>query len=207
MSLLVAVICFVAFAWEIPFRGTPFLGDREHTRLAVVGDSISAGLLGPEKETTWPRQFEELFHIPVIDVSREGATAASAIKQAAQIPDDATLVLVEIGGNDLLGPTSPAKFATDLEALLAKLVMEGRQIVMLELPLPPLYNRFGQAQRELAHRYHVSLISKRDFAVVLAAGGATLDGLHLSDHGHRLMAEMIWRHLGSNLKPNDRNEE
>ncbi|MGE3313773.1 MAG: SGNH/GDSL hydrolase family protein [Planctomycetaceae bacterium] len=206
MSLAVAVNCFVAFAWEIPFRGTPLLGERQHSRIAVIGDSISAGLLGPEKETTWPRQFQERYHIPVINVSREGATAASALKQADLVNPDVTLVLVEIGGNDLLGSTTPAQFATDLERLLATLDLKGRQIVMLELPLPPLYNRFGQAQRELAHRYDVALISRRDFAEVLAAHDATLDGLHLSEQGHRLMAEMIWRHLGSNLTPDHRDQ-
>jgi acyl-CoA thioesterase I len=206
-SIAVGIIGFLMFAWEIKFRGTPHLGETRHSELVVIGDSISAGMLGPEKETTWPRRFEKSFHVPVMDLSREGATAKSALKQAANVPDTATLVLVEIGGNDILGPTSAADFAMHLEALLTTLVREGRQVVMLELPMPPLYNRFGQAQRELAARFDVALISKRDFAAVFATKGATLDGLHLSEEGHQQLADLIWRHLSWNLTPPDKDIE
>ena len=63
---------------------------------------------------------------------------------------------------------------------------------MLELPLPPLYNRFGAIQRRLARRYGVVLIPKRYFAAALSGEAATIDGLHLSPAGHRKMAAMIW---------------
>jgi acyl-CoA thioesterase-1 len=65
--------------------------------------------------------------------------------------------------------------------------------VMLELPLPPTFNRFGEIQRRLARRHNVVLIPKRYFASVLVGEEATLDGLHLSPSGHRKMAEMVWQ--------------
>jgi len=66
---------------------------------------------------------------------------------------------------------------------------------MLELPLPPLFNRFGEIQRRLARRYDVLLVPKRYFAGVLIGEQATLDGLHLSPAGHQKMADMIWARL------------
>ena len=63
---------------------------------------------------------------------------------------------------------------------------------MLELPLPPLYNRFGAVQRRLARRFGVVLVPKRYFANVLAGDESTLDGLHLSHIGHAKMSRMIW---------------
>jgi lysophospholipase L1-like esterase len=62
---------------------------------------------------------------------------------------------------------------------------------MLELPLPPLANRYGQVQRRLAREFGVTLIPKRHLAAILSAPGATVDGLHLSASGHARMARMV----------------
>jgi acyl-CoA thioesterase-1 len=74
-------------------------------------------------------------------------------------------------------------------------------VMMLELPLPPLYNRFGEIQRRLARRYEVVLIPKRYFASVLIGEEATLDGLHLSPAGHKKMAELVWERVSGFVKP------
>ena len=79
-----------------------------------------------------------------------------------------------------------------LEALLEAACAPGRHVVMLELPLPPLFNGFGLAQRRLAKKYGVQLVPKRYFGKVLCAPDATVDGLHLSHTGHALMAETLW---------------
>jgi acyl-CoA thioesterase-1 len=71
---------------------------------------------------------------------------------------------------------------------------------MLELPLPPFYNAYGRAQRELAARHRVALISKREFAAVVFSAGATLDRVHLSEAGHGLFADMVWGHVATLLR-------
>jgi lysophospholipase L1-like esterase len=70
---------------------------------------------------------------------------------------------------------------------------------MLELPLPPIYNGYGEIQRRLARKYGVPLVPKRFFAQVLAGSDSTVDGLHLGPAGHRKMANMIWHFVGSAL--------
>ena len=94
--------------------------------------------------------------------------------------------------NDLLGSTSAQKFGEDLDVLLGSVSKPGRTVLMFELPLPPLSNDFGRAQRALAAKYHVLLIPKRLFMSVLATDGATLDSIHLSPHGHAQMAALVW---------------
>jgi len=203
LTLLLFAATAFCLLWEGNYRRPPTLRGMQHERMAVIGDSISAGMLGGD-EPTWPRQFRETTGADLVDVSQEGATARGALRQAARIPEDVTLVVIEIGGNDVLGETSRAQFADDLAELLAALDRPNRELVMLELPLPPLYNSFGRAQRALAARHGAALISKRDFAAILFTEGATLDGLHLSERGHRLMAEMIRRRLGPALRTQPR---
>ncbi len=76
---------------------------------------------------------------------------------------------------------------------------------MIELPLPPFFNEFGRIQRNLARIYGVTLIPRRRLMEVLATKGATLDTIHLSEKGHQLMAEMVWRQIGQFLE-SDQNE-
>jgi biopolymer transport protein ExbD len=57
------------------------------------------------------------------------------------------MVLLEIGGNDMLGAASGERFAGDLEQLLRRVTGPGRVVVMMELPREPLKADVGRAQR------------------------------------------------------------
>jgi hypothetical protein len=71
---------------------------------------------------------------------------------------------------------------------------------MFELPLLPHRIAYGQIQRRLAAKYHISLIPKRYFIDVIGGADATSDGLHLSDAGMRRMAALVARVLSPVLK-------
>jgi acyl-CoA thioesterase-1 len=102
------------------------------------------------------------------------------------------VVLLEIGGNDLLGSTSDEEFAVGLESLLQTVCRPGLQVVMFELPLPPFRNAYGRIQRRLAGQYGVALIPKRVLADIITQPGATLDSIHLSPLGHQHLADLVW---------------
>lgn len=124
-----------------------------------------------------------------------GETARSALNRARTKPITSSLVLVEIGGNDLLGSTSSAGFARDLDALLDHVSAPGHQVIMFELPLPPFNHEYGRIQRTLARKHGVSLIPKRILLEILAAESSTLDTIHLSQAGHDRMARKVWQIL------------
>ncbi|HET6324406.1 MAG TPA: SGNH/GDSL hydrolase family protein, partial [Planctomycetaceae bacterium] len=196
--------CAAGAAWELSYRLPPHLADdARYDTLVVIGDSVSAGLIG-EGERTWPKQFRERYLDRVIDLSAQGATARSALRQAqslnGRVDGANAVVLIEIGGNDYFELVPPADFATDLDRLLTDLDRPGRQLLMMELPLPPFYNAYGRVQRELAAKHRVPLISKRDFARVVFTPDATRDTVHLSETGHGLFAELIWQHVGGLLQ-------
>jgi acyl-CoA thioesterase-1 len=113
-------------------------------------------------------------------------------------------VIVEIGGNDLLGSTTTTKFAADLEALLKHLQTADRQILMFELPLPPFFIEYGRIQRSLAARHNVALIPKRVLLSIIAGNGSTLDSIHLTQSGHQDMADSVWCVLQPAFEPGAR---
>ncbi len=174
--------------WQIPGVNLPI-----DLPIHVVGDSLSAGI---GNESPWCARLKLDGHHPVRNAAVAGATAATAMRQAESLPAEASLVMLEIGGNDLLNGTSSADFGRDLDALLTRLKNDNRMIVMFELPLPPGYNGYGLQQRRLAKQHECLLIPRLLLAQILCTPDCTCDGLHLSPKGHQMLADAVARILG-----------
>lgn len=197
--LVVAGCTLAALGDEISYQLPPRIQGGHFARLVVIGDSLSADDF-TEGGDPWPRLLARDHGIEVTNLAFSGAKAGSAAKRAAEEDMDDALVILEIGGNDLLGATSARQFDDDLDRLLQTVCRPTNSVLMLELPLPPLYNQFGAIQRRLARRPGVVLVPKRYFAGVLTGQEATLDHLHLSPEGHRKMEAMIWSLVSDHVR-------
>ncbi len=189
---LFVLFCLIIIFLELPRHFCKTIDVEKNKPIVVIGDSISAGL-GNQNEMTWPKQLSEQIGTPTINLSRAGATVNSAFeRQLTQVPAETGLVLLEIGGNDLLNRNDLGKFKNDSEALLRKLCASGHKVVWMELPLLPHYYPYGRIQRKLAGKYHIDLIPKSVLAGVFSAQGTTSDGMHLTAKGHELMAQKLY---------------
>ena len=198
LRVLVILVSIAAALMELPHHRLNALKGEQFQRAFLVGDSISAGVSG---ELTWPAMMAEGHDLDLVNLSRSGATTTTALEQVKKIPDGKALILLEIGGNALLSGVPSDEFAESLERLLHEVVTPGRRVVMFELPLPPLFAEHGEIQRALAAKFRIDLISKRVMGRILTGESNTIDGLHLSEKGHRLMEEAVWRVVGGLLKP------
>jgi len=181
-----AVLCGVVL--EYSHRRLPDIGGVVDNHLVVIGDSISAGLTS--QVVPWPHVMQQETGIPVQNLSRVGATAADGIAMAAHVTVDDRVVLVEIGGNDLIAGLPSDQFEESLDSILSRLASNQRTVVMMELPLFPYRIGYGRAQRRLASKYGVWLVPKRYFVQVISGSRATSDGLHLSVEGANRMASL-----------------
>jgi len=180
----IAAMVFEIFVFHSGHISVP-----EGRPLIVIGDSLSAGI-NDDEDIPWPTRLNKLTAAPVSNYAQAGATCRSALKQLDGLPQQC-VVIVEIGGNDLLSGRSSSDFRADLDALLTEVQTPDRDVVMFELPLPPLFNGYGYAQRALAAKHKVALIPRRLLASVLFSPDATLDSIHLSDQGHQRLAESV----------------
>jgi acyl-CoA thioesterase I len=185
-------------ALEFPHRRLPLITGVPSSRLVVIGDSISSGI--SQSVPPWPGILQEMTGIPVKNLAKPGATVWDGCTMAEKVSPEDHLVLVEIGGNDLISGTSSVEFERSLKLLLERLAMPGRTVVMFELPLLPDRISYGRIQRQLASEYGVWLIPKRYFAAVIGGAKATSDGLHLSQEGARQMALLVRTVLSPVLK-------
>ena len=175
---------------EIRYRLKPAIVMPSGARIYVIGDSMSAGIRDTERP--WPSILGDLTGFSVVNLARPAATTEGALNQAAAIPEGSCLVLVEIGGNDILGRTIAVEsFRHHLDALLKEIRRKGAAVVLFELPLPPFKDDFGRIQRSLAREHGAVLIPKTVMSSVLGIDGNTLDGIHLSAKGHEAIARAV----------------
>jgi acyl-CoA thioesterase-1 len=193
-GLTVGAWLFVAI-WEFSYHITPTVECGDSEPIVIFADSLTAGL-GEKEAETWPHLLKRTQGATIHDFSRMGATAASVLKKVKQMEVPPGVVILEIGGNDILGTTTAAAFEAALDECLARLRNSHSRIVMFELPLPPFYNTFGLVQRRLARKHGVALIPKRVLVGVLARSDATLDSIHLTQTGHDSLARIVWKTLG-----------
>jgi acyl-CoA thioesterase I len=196
VSLLALLV--VLPASEVLHRRKPMIVGFPSDHLVVIGDSISAGI--DPRTPAWPSVLQQETRVPAKNLAQPGAQVRDGLSMAEQVKPDDRVVLIEIGGNDLLGETSSEEFGRGLDSILLKLATPGRTVVMFELPLLPNKIAYGKIQRRLAAKYGVWLIPKRCLVDVLGGRDATTDGLHLTPAGARSMASLVAEMLSHVLK-------
>jgi len=187
--VLLAASSLLLCAIEAPYHTTPRIAVPDGAKLYVIGDSLSIG--ADTQKQNWPELLGERLGLEVANYSFGGAEVGSALHNARRVEEGCALVILEIGGNDLLSRTDTDRFACDLDEMLRIVSGPDHEVVMFELPLPPFHNQYGRVQRRLAKSHDAALIPKRYLARILATPEATIDGLHFSHEGHRMMADMI----------------
>ncbi|MBN1796550.1 MAG: SGNH/GDSL hydrolase family protein [Sedimentisphaerales bacterium] len=137
----------------------------------------------------------------MMNLSKADATVESAIKQTELLGNENAIVLLEIGGNNILGSTPIQFFEKSLQNLLENITTQNRIIIMFELPVLPWQVDYILIQRKLSKKYDAILIPRCYLVKVLAAKDATLDSIHLSPKGHQIMAETIWEIIRDSIPP------
>jgi len=190
-------VLIAAWAATAGFEGlhltTPSIrtGNYRSLRIAVVGDSLTSGLL-ETKAVRWPRLLSKRPGVEVAhDYAVEGATSKKAMAQAERIHGDVDVVIIAIGGNDILGRTTLAEFESDYDALLNEIRGSTRTLVGFELPLPPFHNSWGLVQRRIAAKHGVLLIPKWRLMWILSDPKNTVDSIHPTQAGQDALADLV----------------
>ena len=188
-AMFLTTSALVLTAIEFSQRRMPKITGSISDHLVVIGDSISSGI--DPRLQAWPLVLQQRCEVEVRNLARPGAQVSEGLLIARGLTSDDHLVLIEIGGNDLLMGVSSDEYGKSLDALLSRVAAPNRTVIMFELPLLPNKIAYGQTQRRLSAKYRVSLIPKRYFAQVIGDASATTDGLHLSASGAQRMASLV----------------
>jgi acyl-CoA thioesterase I len=157
LRLAATAVLLVMLLWlptaELSHRTMPVITGTPSDHLVIIGDSISAGI--DSRMAAWPTVFQQITGVRVKNLSIPGAEATDALKMAEKVTTDDRVVLIEIGGNDLLTGVPSDDFGRTLDTLLSRVAAPGRTVVMFELPLLPNKIAYGQIQRQIATKYGI----------------------------------------------------
>ena len=190
-AFIVITMCLAALILEAPFHIPPTVGALPGSTVVVLGDALAVSDTGGP---SWPSILKTEGQFDVVDLSEAGLTLEKALPKAQSLPSQVpggAVVIVEVGFEDVLARTPPAKFQSDLDAVLSAVCVPVNSVLLVELPLPPFANDYGRAQRLLAEKYGAQIIPKRIVSGVLSAPGARTSGLSLTQIGHEKMAEKM----------------
>lgn len=161
----------------------------------VLGDSISAGYrLAPED--SWPSRLAERTGWVVVNGGVSGDTTGEAKARLPGLLDAhrPALVIVELGGNDMLRRAPLAEAKANLEAIIADIRNAGARPVLMAIPQPSLAGAVFQSlsdaplYEDLATQLQVPLVAEV-VADVLSDPALKLDQLHPNAEGSRVLAD------------------
>ena len=136
---------------------------------------------------------------------REGKLQRFDLMLSNQKPLD--LLLVMLGGNDLLQGNSVEAIAQRMETFLARIPLEKTKIVLIGPPrmkpgawitddrLLEDCVRLNVAYRTVAERLGVRFVDATDWDI-----DVTFDGVHYSEKGHKTFAEQLFLSLSCSLE-------
>ena len=171
------------------------------TRVLALGDSLTAPH-GVTPEQAWPTLLAAKTGWIVVNAGVSGDTSAGALQRLPGLIEEHNpqLVLVTLGGNDMLRRLPQGQTTANLGRMLALAKAHGAKAVLLATPKPSLagaaFNNLSAAEfyREVAKESQVPLIEDA-MAEVLSKTELKGDQLHPNAAGHALLAEKIFEGL------------
>lgn len=197
--LLVAAIVLVA-ACSSKHREQALPAGSE---VLALGDSLTQGA-GVTLEEAWPNLLARKTGWVVVNGGVNGDTSEQALQRLPGLLDqyNPVLVLVTLGGNDMLRHLPEQQTIANLERIITLIKAHGAKPVLLATPDPsPMRAVFRDLAapgfyRKVAEAQHVPLIEDT-IADVLSDPELKGDAVHPNAAGHARLADKIYRELQS----------
>ncbi|MEP7181997.1 MAG: GDSL-type esterase/lipase family protein [Betaproteobacteria bacterium] len=191
MPLVAALLLAVALAGCGTEREAPL---PPGSAVLVIGDSITNGY-GVDPAAAWPALLAERTGWRVTAVGVNGDRASGGRARLPALLDDEVpaLVIIELGGNDLLQRVPAAETVADLDAMIEAARSKGARVALMAAPQPTAVGVVAGLTaagfyRDLAQKRNVTLIGKA-LPAVLSDRSLLQDPVHPNAAGHRALAE------------------
>lgn len=173
--------------------------------ILIVGDSLSANY-GIEQQSGWvpllqKRLKQQGYPHQVVNASISGETTRGALSRIPQAlkASQATVCVIELGGNDGLRGLPLTEMERNLAALIEHCQQRGAKVLLTGMRLPPNYGltytqAFARVYIDLAKRYSVTLVP---FLLngLDAINQFQSDGIHPTSASQHQILENVWPYL------------
>lgn len=168
------------------------------SRVLALGDSLTAGA-GVAREQAWPGLLAGRTGWEVVNGGVSGDTSAAALRRLPALLEEhePVLVLVTLGGNDMLRHVPEPETVANLRQILDMVKASGAAAVLLATPKPSVAGAVFQNLSApefylmVAEEYQVPLIEDA-IPDVLSDPKLKGDPLHPNTEGHAVLAGKIF---------------
>lgn len=164
--------------------------------ILAFGDSLTYGT-GAAAELSYPAVLEQLSGRRVINAGVPGEETTAGLERLAATLDEhqPQLLLLCLGGNDMLRKRDVATIMRNLEEMVAISRAQGVPVVLLGVPRPAIFGlESAPLYYELAERLQLPLEAEA-IPDVLGDNDLKSDPIHPNAAGYRQIAEGIYRKL------------
>jgi lysophospholipase L1-like esterase len=192
LSLLAPILAAAGWFWWSSWSGPagpsrPTAGER----IIAFGDSLIQGV-GASPGRDLVSVLERRLNVTIVNAGRSGDTTRGALSRLDQavLNRQPRVVLVLLGGNDMLRRLPRDEMFDNLEAIVTRIRARGAAVVLASVEIGFFTNSYSGAYEALAARTSAALVPD-----ILGGiwGRQTLmsDGIHPNDRGYEMMADRI----------------
>ncbi len=162
-----------------------------HDVIVAFGDSLTHGT-GASTDDAYPAVLAALTGRTVINAGVPGDTTSSGLARLPAVLDEykPRLVLLCLGGNDMLRKQPEAATENNLRLLIKTIRSSGAEVVLIGVPEPRLFGGTPDFYARLAEEMQLPLEADI-FNEVLKDNRLKADPIHANAAGYRLVAERL----------------
>ena len=159
--------------------------------IVAFGDSLTQGT-GASTDTAYPTVLSSMIGHPVINAGVPGETTAEALQRLPEVLAEhhPKLVLLCLGGNDMLRKQAAAATENNLRALIKTIRASGASVILIGVPEPKLFGGapafYGAIAKDMKLPYEGEI-----FNDVLKDPSLKSDPIHANAAGYRKVAERL----------------
>lgn len=167
--------------------------------IVAFGDSLTYGY-GADPQSAYPSVLATLTGLKVINKGVNGNTSADALARVDEIITlDPDLVLLGVGGNDVLRRVQSDMTTSNITATIRQLKTANINVILIAEPYFSASALFGRASdnpiyQQIAASENIPLYSKR-WSEVISDESLKSDQIHANAAGYRYFAEGLYEYL------------
>jgi acyl-CoA thioesterase I len=187
-------------AWKLFDRVEITNAHPRGSNIIAFGDSLTQGVgAGPGED--YPRQLSAMAGVPIINRGTGGITTGEALAHLDRdvLNDDPRIVIVLLGGNDLLHQLSVRETFRNLDTIVTRIQEKGALVILVGIKGLTFADHYGSEYKTLAWKKGAVFVPNILHGII-DDPRLKSDQFHPNGAGYKIMAERILKALQPYLR-------